>query len=78
MNDKFSSKDPRSLKPEIEKLISFEEKDDLLRAQKKAEDKAGLFSKYATILSCSFVKQTKEASAEEGIEAPKGGFFRAT
>jgi hypothetical protein len=73
MNEKFPIKDPRMLRTEIEKLISFEEKDDLLRSQQKAgdenPDKIGLPSKYARVLSCSFVTQTEEIASTERAKA---------
>lgn len=73
MNEKFSIKDPKILRTEIEKLISFEEKDDLLKSQHKAgdvdPDKMGLLSKYARVLSCSFVTQTEETASVERSKA---------
>lgn len=62
MNGISSFRYPKMLKREMEKLISFEEKDDLIIPQKRAKDQAPdtveLLSKYARVLSCSFVTPT--------------------
>jgi len=78
MNEKSSFNDPKMLKTEMEKLISFEEKDNLLKSQRKAgdedPDKMGLFSKYARVLSCSFVTRTEETALAERPKAWQKGF----
>jgi len=60
MNDKLSFKNPDDLKTKIEKLISFQEKEDRLESPWKAKDEnpgdPGLLSKYAQVLCCSFEK----------------------
>ena len=78
MNDKFSVKNPDGLKTEIKKLISFEEKDDLLKPSRiVTDDNTGdlkLLSKYRTVLSCSFVTDTKDAASVERIGAEQDQF----
>ena len=73
MNEKFTVKDPRMLKTEVEKLISLEHKDDLLKSQQKAGnrycDEMELPSKYARVLSCSFVTRAEETALAERTEA---------
>jgi len=82
MNDKFTLKEPKPLKTDIEKLISFEKKDDLLKSQRKATDKnpnmMELLSKYATVRSCYFIKHAEESSSAKEIGVQKGGFFQVT
>jgi len=82
MNDKFSLKEPKTLKTEMKKLISFEEKDDLLKSHRKATDKnpnmMELLSKYATVRSCSFVKHAEESSSAKEIGVQKRGLFQVT
>jgi len=89
MNDKFPLKEPKTLKTEMKKLISFEEKDDLLKSQRKATDPMDpnsdknlnmmeLLSKYATVRSCYFVKHAEESSSAKEIGVQKGGFFQVT
>jgi hypothetical protein len=77
MKDKFSFENPDYLKTEIKDLISFKEKEKLQKKSGKATDKntnnSGVLSKYAKVLSCSFVKGTRDAtSAEKRIGAEKG------
>ena len=78
MNEKFSIKDPRMLRTEVEKLISFEHKDDLLKSQQQAGngycDEMELPSKYARVLSCSFVTRTEETALAERPKAWQKGF----
>jgi hypothetical protein len=73
MNEKLSYKDPKMLRTEMEKLISFEHKDDLLKSQQKAGnrdfDAMELPSKYAKVLSCSFVTPTEEIASTERRKA---------
>jgi len=60
MKDKLSFKNPDDLKIKIEKLVSFQEKEDRLEKSQKAteesHDTSRIPSKYAKVLSCSFVK----------------------
>ena len=89
MNDKFSIKESKTLKTEMKKLISFEEKDELLKSHRKATDHMDpnldknpdmmeLLSKYATVRSCSFIKHAEESSLAKEIGACKGGLFQLT
>ena len=72
MDKRILYKDPDELRMEIEKLISFEEKDGLLRLkqqlQEKTIDKPGL-TKYARIMSCSFATPNEEADINQGAPA---------
>lgn len=69
MDKKILYKDPDELRMEIEKLISFEEKDGLLRLKQqlleKNTDKPEL-TKYARIMSCSFTSTNKETDMTKG------------
>jgi hypothetical protein len=71
MDKRSSFKDPMNLKMEIEKLISFEEKDGLLKLKKQLEvktvDKQESLSKYAKVLSCSFTARAKETEMAKGV-----------
>ena len=75
MKDESSFKNLNDLKTKIEKLISFQEKENPLEPLRKATDEnpdeLGLLSKYRKVLSCSFVKDTKDATAVKRIEAEK-------
>ncbi len=59
MSDKFPFKDPHNLKREIQDLISFEEKNQLLRLREQIENKIihkkDSFPEYSRVLSCSFI-----------------------
>jgi hypothetical protein len=63
MDKRIKYKDPDELRMEIEKLISFEEKDGLLRLKQKLQgkttDKPEL-AKYARIMGCSFTAPREE------------------
>ncbi len=85
MNDKFSFKDPHNLKREIQNLISFEEKNQLLNLREQMENKdvhrKDPFSKYSRVLNCSFVNpnldkvvQTKSTGPAKGIPVQKREF----
>ncbi|HEX7400972.1 MAG TPA: hypothetical protein VF369_02225 [candidate division Zixibacteria bacterium] len=68
MDRKIFFKDPANLKMEIEKLISFEEKDNLLRLKKQLEGKATgkSLSKYSRVLSCSYAQSSIETEMARG------------
>ncbi len=72
MDKKILYKDPDKLRMEIEKLISFEEKDGLLRLKQqllgKTTDKPEL-TQYARIMSCSFTPTNKETDMTKGAPA---------
>jgi len=72
MDKRILYKDPDELRMEIEKLISFEEKDGLLRLkqqlQEKTTDKPAL-TKYARIMSCSFTAPNEETGINQGALA---------
>ena len=59
MSDKFPIKDPHNLKREIQNLISFEEKNQLLKLREQIENKTihkkDSFPEYSRVLSCSFI-----------------------
>jgi hypothetical protein len=73
MNEKSSFNGLKMIKTEVEKLISFEHQDDLLKSQQKAGnrdfDAMELPSKYAKVLSCSFVTPTEEIASTERRKA---------
>lgn len=84
MENKISCKEPKNLNKEIEKLFSFEEKDELFQAPQKAKDRnTGLNSKYAKVLSCSFVNpdlrldQSQATTTGQRIQSRKERFFQA-
>jgi hypothetical protein len=68
MDRKIFFKDPENLKMEIEKLISFEERDNLLRLKKQLEGKetGKQLSKYSRVLSCSYAKSSIETEMVRG------------
>lgn len=59
MSDKFPFKDPHNLKREIQNLISFEEKNQLLKLREQIENKVihqkDSFPEYSRVLNCSFI-----------------------
>jgi hypothetical protein len=73
MDRKIFFKEPGNLKTEIEKLISFEEKDNLLKLKKQLEGKdAGKKpSKYSRVLSCSYTKPRIETEMARGASLQK-------
>ena len=88
MNDKFFFKDPKNMKKEIKKLISFEQKEERFKSQQKVSETAhiknGLPSKYATVLSCSFfnpnwdpANRTEEATSVKGKPSQKERVLQA-
>ena len=68
MDRKIFFKDPENLKMEIEKLISFEERDNLLKLKKLLEgkDTSKPLSKYSRVLSCSYAKSSLETETGRG------------
>jgi hypothetical protein len=68
MDRKTFFKDPNNLKMEIEKLISFEERDDLLKLKKQLEGmEAGkMTSKYSKVLSCSYAPSSIDTKIGRG------------
>jgi hypothetical protein len=72
MNDKLSFKNPDEVKTKIEKLISFQEKEDPPSPPRKVKnenpDNPALLSKYARVLCCSFEKG--KAIEQQAIKFP--------
>lgn len=68
MDKKLFFKDPKNIKMEIEKLISFEEKDDLLKLKKQLEGKEAskASAKYARVLSCSYAQPSIKTGMTRG------------
>lgn len=68
MDRKIFFKDPENLKMEIEKLISFEERDHLLKLKKQLEEKdiGEPLPKYSKVLSCSYAKSNIETKMARG------------
>jgi hypothetical protein len=68
MDRKTFFKDSNNLKMEIEKLISFEERDDLLKLKKQLEgrDTGKTPSKYSKVLCCSYASSCIETKMARG------------
>ena len=72
MDKRIIYKDPDELRMEIEKLISFEEKDGLLRLKQQLQGKTTgkpAPTKYARIMSCSYTAPYEETGINRGVPA---------
>ena len=72
MDKRIKYKDPDELRMEIEKLISFEEKDGLLRLKQKLQEKTTdkpELAKYARIMSCSYTAPHEETEIKRAASA---------
>jgi hypothetical protein len=72
MDRRILYKDPDELRMEIEKLISFEEKDGLLQLKQQLQEKTSSKpgpAKYARIMCCSFTSSNKEDDINKGAPA---------
>jgi hypothetical protein len=68
MDKKIFFKPPENLKMEIEKLISFEEKNNLLKLKKELEgkDSGKPLAKYSRVLTCSYAKSSNPSEISRG------------
>jgi hypothetical protein len=69
MDRKTFFKHPENLKMEIEKLISFEEKNNLLKLKKQLEgkDTGKPLTKYSRVLTCSYAKSSNSSEMSRGV-----------
>ncbi len=78
MNDEFSLRHPDNLKTKIKKLVSFEEEKTLMKTSRRKTVKnpgsSPMPSKYAKVLSCSFIKDAGDAASSER-KKPKIFYF---
>jgi hypothetical protein len=78
MNNEFSLRDPENLKTKMKKLVSFEEKKTLPEtSRRKTVQNPGsstMPSKYAKVLSCSFIRNSGDAASSER-KKPKIFYF---